>query len=91
MACRFQKTREIDRLKLSRFAFDGGGGLSGLLFSLGGVAVMASAEMTSVGQPPYTNNAVSTWNALQDQADRDNLITPVRRLGYNSRMNGWMK
>ena len=42
---------------------------------LGAGVVIASTGMATVGTPPYINNAVSTWNALQVQADRGSFIT----------------
>jgi hypothetical protein len=43
--------------------------------TLGAGVVIASTGMATVETPPYINNAVSTWNALQVQADRGSFIT----------------
>lgn len=73
-----QKILESDLFKLCRLDLDRWRGRGFLFLGTGGV-VIASTGMATVETPPYINNAVSTWNALQVQADRGSLITLIDR------------
>lgn len=68
-----QKILDSDLFRLFRLDLDRFTGRGSLV--LGAGVVIASTGMATVGTLPYINNAVSTWNALQVQADRDSLIT----------------
>src|SRR4051795_3963752 len=68
-----QKILESERFRLCRFDLERDRGLGSL--TLGGGVVIASTGMATVETPPYINNAVSTWNALQVQLARGSLIT----------------
>ncbi|KAJ6079264.1 hypothetical protein N7467_009017 [Penicillium canescens] len=67
--------RSEDLGKLSRFDLERDRGRGSL--TLGGGVVIASTGMATVETPPYINNAVSTWNALQVQLARGSLITQM--------------
>lgn len=68
-----QKILESDLFRLFRLDLDRCRGRGSL--TLGAGVVIASTGMATVETPPYINNAVSTWNALQVQADRGSFIT----------------
>ncbi|KAJ5748698.1 uncharacterized protein N7511_010394 [Penicillium nucicola] len=70
-----QKILESERFRLCRLDLERDTGRGSLI--LGGGVVMASTGMATVETPPYINNAVSTWNALQVQLARGSLITQM--------------
>lgn len=81
-----QKILERDVFRLFRLDLDRCTGRGSL--TLGSDVVIASTGMATVETPPYINNAVSTWNALQVQADRGSLITRVIDHNKNRSMRG---
>lgn len=48
--------------------------------------------MATVGTPPYINNAVSTWNALQAHAARGSLIARAmtKTTQFRKRIARWL-
>ena len=68
-----QKILESDLFRLFLFDLDRCTGRGSL--TLGAGVMIASTGMATVETPPYINNPVSTWNALQVQADCGSFIT----------------
>jgi hypothetical protein len=66
---------ESERIRLCRLDLERDTGRGP--FTLGDGVVIASTGMATVETPPYINNAVSTWNALQVQLARGSLITQM--------------
>lgn len=77
-----QKILESDLFRLVLLDLDRCTGRGSL--TLGAGVVIASTGMATVETAPYINNAVSTWNALQVQADRGSFIT---RTDHNKEYN----